>query len=98
MTSVTVAVAHFRRAMCQLMALEVTFLYEIGVLFTDSLILVCAICTISTSGKLVICHTQCSNYMEVRVCRAPHLFLLPHRANAVVKYLGGEGPTYFSVI
>ena len=29
----------------------------------------------------------------------PHLFSLPHRANAVAEYLGSEGPhTYFSVI
>jgi len=44
-------------------------------------------------------NNQCPNYMEARVCRAPHLFSLPHRANAVAENLGTEGPhTYFSVI
>jgi len=42
---------------------------------------------------------QCSNYMKARVCRAPHLFSLSHRAHAVAENLGTEGPTlYFSVI
>ena len=34
--------------------------------------------------------------MEARVCWAPHLFPLPHRAHAVAENLGTEGPhTYF---
>jgi len=36
---------------------------------------------------------QCSNYMEARVCRAPHFFSLPHRAHAAAENLGTEGPT-----
>jgi len=41
------------------------------------------------------CWAQCSNYMEARVCRAPSLLSLPHRAHAVVENLGtdGHGPT-----
>jgi len=31
---------------------------------------------------------QCSNYMDARVCRPPHLFSLPHRVHAVAENLG----------
>jgi len=41
---------------------------------------------------LLIACTQCSNYMEARVCQVPSLISLPHRAHAVVENLGTEGP------
>jgi len=58
------------------------------------MLVVCSVCySLHPAINNVAGIRQCSNYMEARVRRAPLLFLLPHRANAVMEYLGTEGST-----